>query len=222
MRPLTCSCFLLLVLGRLFLLALPFLRGIYFRSSWSPPFPFHAPALILLSLTKMRLSPTLTLSSLIIWYSGQTALLLFLLARGAPVYLPTALSVALRPLFPFQQVQYVQVFLLKPVPFCMLFAGLGSTIKPAISLLLFDSCSVLVTLSSPSSFLLSQTLWQIWQELCFLSCTIRLQWVSRHLFPLGNNMADELARWGALLVPSTIPYSLAPLISGIHSCLFSD
>ena len=70
-----------------------------------------------------------------IWYSGQTALFLSLLARAAPAYLPTALSVALRPLFPFQQAQYAEVFPLKPAPFCTPFAGLGSTNKSAISLL---------------------------------------------------------------------------------------
>ena len=43
----------------------------------------------------------------------------------------------------FQQTQYGQVFPLKPAPFCKLFAGLGSTNKPATSLLLSDSCSVL-------------------------------------------------------------------------------
>ena len=69
---------------------------------------------------------------LMIWCFGQMALVLFLLARAAPAYLPTALSVALRPLFPFQQAQCVQVFPLKPVPFCTLFAGLGSTNKSAI------------------------------------------------------------------------------------------
>ena len=37
----------------------------------------------------------------------------FLLARAALAYLQTALSVALKPLFPFQQAQYAQVFLLK-------------------------------------------------------------------------------------------------------------
>ena len=105
---------------------------------------------------------------LMIWYSGQTAL--FLLAKAAPPYLLTALSVALRPLVPFQQSRFVQVFPLKPVPFCLLFAGLGSTNKSAISLLLLsDSRSVLATLSSSPSFLLSQTLWQIWQELSSLS-----------------------------------------------------
>ena len=89
-------------------------------------------------------------------------------------------------------------------------------------LLLSDSRSVLATLSSPPSFLLSQTLWQIWQELSSLSYSIRLQWVPRHSFLPGNDAADELARRGALLAPSAIPCSLSPLISRIHSCLFSD
>ena len=224
MRPLTRSCFLLLVLGRLFLLTLPVLLGICLRSRWSPPFPFHAPTLIPLFLAKLRLSPTLTLSPLMIWYSGQTPLFLFLLAKAAPAFLPTALSVALRPLFPFRQAQYAQVFPLKPAPFCKLLAGLGSTSKSATSLLLLsDSRSVLATLSSPPSFLLPETLWQIWQELSFLySCSIRLQWVPRHSFLPGNDAADELTRRGALLAPSAIPCSLFSLISRIHSCLISD
>ena len=100
--------------------------------------------MILLSLAKMQLSSTLTLSPHMIWYSGQRALFLFLLARAAPAFLPTALSVALRPLFPFQQAQYVQVFPLKPAPFHMLFTGRGSTNKSAISLL-FSSPSILLS-----------------------------------------------------------------------------
>ena len=152
MRPLTRSCFLLLVLGRLFLLTLPFLLGICLRSRWSSPFPSHALALIFLSLAKVRLSPTLTLSFLMVWYSGLTALFFFLLAKTALAYLPTTLSVALRPLFPFRHEQYVEVFPLKPGPFCTFVASVGSTIKSAISLL-FPSSLTLVWSSTPCPLL---------------------------------------------------------------------
>ena len=53
----------------------------------------------------------------------------------APAFLPTALSGSL---FLFQPTQYVQVFPLKPAPFCTLFSGLRSTDKPALSLLLLS------------------------------------------------------------------------------------
>ena len=225
MRPLTRSYFLLLVLGRLFLLALPVLLGICLPSRSSTPFPLHALALIHLTLAKVRLSPTLTLSPLMTWYSGQTALFLFLLARAAPAFLPTALSVALRPLFPFQQAQFVPVFPLKPAPLCTLFAGLGNTIKSAI-FLLFSSCLTLA-LSSPPCPLLHLS---CYLKLCgrsgrncpLSSCSIRLQWIPGHLFLPGNDTADELARRGALLAPSAIPCSLSPLTSRIRSRLFSD
>ena len=119
-------------------------------------FPLHAPVLIP-SLVKVRLSPTLTLSHLTIRYFGQMAV--FLLAKAALAYLTTALSVVLRPHFPFQQAQYAQVFSLKPAPFCKPFAVLVITNKSATSLLLLsDSRSVLATLFSPPSFLFPQSI----------------------------------------------------------------
>ena len=154
---------------------------------------------------------------LIIWYSGQTALFLFPLAKVVPAFLPTVLSVALRPLFPFQQAQYAQVFLLKPAPFCTLFAGLGSTNKPATSLLL-----ALVLFSPPCPpfhlSLISNSVADLAGTVFFSSCSIRLQWVPGHSFLPENDAADKLARRGALLTSSAIPCSL----SRIHSCLFSD
>ena len=65
--------------------------------------------------------------------------------------------------------------------------------------------------------------WQIWQEPSSLSsCTIKLQWVPRYSFLSGNNAANQLARRGALLVPSAIPCGLFPLTSRIQFCVFSD
>ena len=57
------------------------------------------------------------------------------LAKATLAYLPSAQFVAPKSPFPFWQTQYVQVFSLKTVPFCKLFAGSGCTNKSVISLL---------------------------------------------------------------------------------------
>ena len=166
---------------------------------------------------------SLTLNALLtIWSSGQTALFLSLLAKTALAYLPTALSVASRPLFSLQQAQYAQVFPLKPAPSCTLFAGLGSTNKSAISLLF--SSYLTLALSSPFCSLLHLSFYlNLCQKLFSLfSSSIRLQWIPGHSFLPDDDVADELARRGALLVPSAMPCSHFSLISGIHSSLFSD
>ena len=156
---------------------------------------------------------------------SAAALFLFLLARAAPAFLPIALSVALRPLFPFRQAQYAQVFPLKPAPFCTLYAGLGSTNKSAISLL-FSSAQTL-------------TLYLLLCPLLRVFCYFNLPGRSGRNFLFSppvltgyngcpdtrffrERRADELARRGALLAPSAILCSLSPLISRIHSYLFWD
>ena len=127
---------------------------------------------------------------------------------------------ALRALFPFRQAQYDQVFPQKPAPFCTLFACLGNTIKSAISLL-FSSCLTLVTLSSPPSFLLSQTSRQIWQELSSLSsCSIRLQWVPGHRFSQGTTRLTSLPDGERCLrLPQSLVVSL--LLSLVSTFVFS-
>ena len=77
---------------------------------------------------------------------------LFLLAKAALSCLPTAHFVELRPLSPFRQAHFVQVFRPKSAPFCKLFTGLGNTNKSVIYLLF--SFSLTHALSLPLCLLL--------------------------------------------------------------------
>ena len=88
-------------------------------------------------------------------------------------------------------------------------------------LLLSDSRSVLTTLSSPPSFLLSQTLWQIWQELSSLSsCSIRLQWVPGHSFIPGKTRPTSLPDGEHYLrPPQSLVVSLLSWTGGVLSLL---
>ena len=147
------------------------------------------------------------------------ALFLFPFDKGSSEYLPTAFVVALRPLFPFRQVQYAQVFPLKPAPFCKLFSGLGSTNKSASFLLLLSLCFRHPVLSS---IFPSISLADLAETVFFVFLSYQTTESLRTLVSSGNDAADELARRGALLVPSAIPCGLSPLISRIHSYLFSD
>ena len=139
----------------------------------------------LLFLAKVRLSPILTLSHLTTSYSKQTALFLFLLAKAALAYLPTALSVALRPLFPFRQAQYAQVFPLKAAPFCTLFAGL-SIINKSAPFLLFSSYMALV---------LSSLLCSLLRLSCYLNLSGRNCLLSLPVLSGNNGSPNTCFSW---------------------------
>ena len=150
---------------------------------------------------------------LMIWCSGQTALFLFLLARAAPALLPTALSVSLRPLFSFQQAQYVPVFPPKPAPFCTLLAGLDSTNKSAIFLLFFSYLTLV--LSSPPCPLLHLS--------CYLKLSGRNCLLSPPVLSGYNGSPDTRFSWEMMRLmswPNGERY-LVPMQSLVVSLLLS-
>ena len=158
MRPLTRSSLLLLLLGRIFVLALPFLLGICFPSSCSPPFPLHALALIPIFLAKVRLSPTLTLYSLVLWTDGSVP---FPFGKGGSSLLANCFLCG---------TEATLFFSADPV--CLSLSAEACAILHALCwsrqhqqvchfsslLVLFDTRSVLATLFFPPYFFLSQTL----------------------------------------------------------------
>ena len=212
-RPLTPSWFLL---GRLYLLSLPLLLGTCLPSLWSPPFPPHSPAPIPLLFAKVRLSLTLTLSQLTILWSRQIALFLFLFAKPALASLPTAYFMAMTSPFPFRQPQYVQDFPLNLAPFCNLSPDPGSTNKSTISLLFSFSRFVLFFVFPLTSISLADLAGTVFSFLYY-----QIAMGPRTLVSPGRR--DWCAgQTGAQLVLCAIPCSLSPLISRIHSSLFSD
>ena len=111
----------------------------------------HAPALISLSIAKVRLLPTLTLPphDLVLWTDGSVP---FPFGKGGSGVLANcSLSGTESSLF-ISTGQYVQVFRLKPEPFCTLFADLGRTSMSATSLVI-SYCLTLVLSSPPCPLL---------------------------------------------------------------------
>ena len=136
------------------------------------------------------------------------------------MFLPTAHFVILRPHFPIRQAQFVQVFPLKPAPFCKLSADVGSTNKSAIPLRL-SLCSRHYVFSFVFPFT-ANSLAHLTKTVLLSSDTMRLQLVPGDSFLPEDNDANKFARRGTLLLLSAIPCSLSPFISLIRSYLFSD
>ena len=174
LRPLTHSCFLLLLLGKLFLLALPLLLEICLPSLWSPPFPFHALALISLSRQGAALAHLDSLSphDLVLRTDGSVP---FPFGKGESGVFPFG-KVGSGVLANCSLCGIEATLSFSAGPVCSSFFAEACAIVHALCwsrqhqqichfsslLLLSDSRSVLATLSSPPSFLLPQNLWQIW------------------------------------------------------------
>ena len=125
------------------------------------------------------------------------------------MYLSVPRSVASRPLFPFQQAQYAQVFPLKPAPFCKLCWSRRHQQVCHFSSLLSDSRFFLTTLSSPPFFLLLQSLWQ---ELSSpISCFIRLQWAPDTCFSGRTTRLLSLPEAERYLYPRRQSRAVSPL-----------
>ena len=90
-------------------------------------------------------------------------------------------------------------------------------------LLLSDSKSVLCSISTPPSYLLSNTLVHILVSLSNLSQSkdIHLQWIPGHSFLHGNDLADGLAKIGATLAAQSVPVSLSPMTSFFRFSLYT-
>ena len=148
------------------------------------------------------------------------ALFLFFLEKAALAYLPTVHFVALRPPSLFGQVQYAQVFLLKPALFCTLIAGLGSLNKFAISHL-FSSYLTLVLSSPPFllyfSFYINLSSWKDGERyLCPLQSlvvSLLLSLVFTFLFSRTGGVLSS--KFFDLQVPSV---SNEKLVLPCHAC----
>ena len=150
------------------------------------------------SLTKVRLSLTLTLSHFPIWRFGQRPLFRFFLTKVAPRsgVLANCSICGTEATFFYSAGPVSSSF---SAEICAILQALcwsrqhQQVCHFSSLLLLSDSRSVLATLSSPPSFVLPQFLWQIWPELPSLSsCSIRLPWVLDTRF---SRVTMQLMSW---------------------------
>ena len=191
------------------MLALPLLFGSCLPSLWSPPFFLPAPAPIFFyqAAALAHLGSFLP-CNLVLWTDGSVSYSFRKSCFGALANCSLCDTEA--------------TLSFSAGPVCSSFCAEACPILQAatsLPFLLSDFCSILATQFSLLFFLLPQTLWQKLSS--HSTCTLRLQWVPGHSFLLRNDVADEPARRGTLLVPSVIPCSVS-LISRIHSSLFSD
>ena len=85
-------------------------------------------------------------------------------------------------------------------------------------LFLTDSQSAISVLSSAPSYLLPESVWNVWSLASSLSnnATLSFQWVPGHAGLPGNEKADLLAKAGAFLPTDVIPCPLHPVVAKAH------
>ena len=85
-------------------------------------------------------------------------------------------------------------------------------------LFLTDSTSALSILSSNPSYLLPESLWNVWSLAFFLSnyTILCFRWVPGHTDLPGNENTDSLAKTGASLPTDTIPCHLPPVVAKVR------
>ena len=90
--------------------------------------------------------------------------------------------------------------------------------KFQLVLFLTDSQSALSILSSAPSYLLPESLWNVWSLASSLSnnTTLSFLWVPGHAGLPGNKKADTLAKTGASLPSDAIPCLLPPIIAEVR------
>ena len=92
------------------------------------------------------------------------------------------------------------------------------TCKFKSALFLTDSQSALSILSSAPSYLLPESLWNVWSLASSLSnnTTLSFQWVPGHAGLPGNEKADLFAKTGASLPTDAILCPLAPVVAKVR------
>ena len=91
------------------------------------------------------------------------------------------------------------------------------TCKFQLILFLTDSQSALSILSSAPSYLLHESLWNVWSLASSLSnnTILSFQWVPGHAGLLGNEKVDLLAKAGASLPTDAIQCPLPPVVAKV-------
>ena len=141
-------------------------------------------------------------------------------------YTSSVQSVSLLPRSPSRLVSGLPVIVPKPSLSYMLLSGVSLTPRHVIlnlspffpTLYLSYQLSLPPTIFNPKSLSNAQSLLNSLSQ----SKVVHLQWIPGHSSLPGNVSADSLAKAGASLDPSSIPVSLAPLISFQRLSLYTS